>query len=167
MLLASCGHRVSAVGPLVEGEGSFGMCMRAGDHTSFVLGLDALQNRGTTPVTVDRVRLDNAVNLALTDARLGPIHRPRPVGLMGMTQADPASFDGQQRSVWNASTSAVGAVIRSSRYDDQNLLVVVRLTDTARSGRTGIVVDYHDDARGYEWHDHGTYEVLVDTRCSH
>jgi hypothetical protein len=48
--------------------------------SAFVLGGDALQNRGAHFVTLESVELEHADDLVLTEARVTPVHRPGAVG---------------------------------------------------------------------------------------
>lgn len=162
---SGCGRPTTLVGPLGEIAGTAGDCLRADGHARFVLGDDVLQNRGTGPVTLDAVELENDHNVHLTDARVAPIHRAGPKGLMGSTYADPAHFDDQQHGAWQSGVPAVDAVIRPGAHDDRNLIVVVALDDDQRTGSTGVWVAYHDAQGSYAWHDRMSYQVLVDSPC--
>ncbi len=103
--------------------------------------------------------------MELTEARVTPVHRPGPVGFVGVIPAEPRRYRGLDRGAWEASRDAAQAVIAPRARDDRELLAVVALEDEETSGRTGLLVKYHDADASYEWHDRMTYEVRVGSSC--
>ncbi|MFE2062407.1 hypothetical protein ACFXDH_08360 [Streptomyces sp. NPDC059467] len=143
-------------GPDWEKAGSAQMCIPAKKGATLTFGGDELHNYGRKDVVVDDVALLEPKGLRLVDAVVLPTRNT----FIGYDSHYPPAkfFRDAVGSAWDRRKSAVGATIAPQPVSTadgsptHNLVVAVRVTDTARVRMTGVIVDYHVGKKQYRWH---------------
>ncbi len=162
--LSACSGQ-PAVGPLGNGGTAGQQCISGPRDQPLTVGLYSLRNTGTTPATIDSVRLPPAaLGLVMTRAWLTPIYHNDELGV-GWDY--PLTAPSSNRAVqgwkavaleWARRRPAVGAVIRPGQW----LTLVFGLTRTRdHAGRSGgPVIVYTVSGNSYTIHEAVTLLIL-------
>ncbi len=145
-LLAACSGQ-DAAGPLGNGGDGGQQCALGGEGQPITIGIYALENKGTSPVTVKSVSLPSLRGLKMTRAWVTPIYHLTLIGAPGAYPPTTGHFAAETGPPWAKRKPAAGAVIRPG----QSLNLVFGLTrTTSHAGYSaGPVIVYTADGTTY------------------
>jgi hypothetical protein len=145
-----------------EAESTATQGHNASGHSRFILGDEALVNKGHRRATISSISLVGAKNMKLVRAFVTRVPSQGPVTLMGVVNGMPPGFFAKgQAHLWKARVHAAGAhVDPTGAGSDENMLIVVKsLNQKKKCSLDHLSVKYRVGDHRYVWNGKLSYVI--------
>jgi hypothetical protein len=145
-----------------EGESPARLGHDASGHSRFILGAEALVNKGHHRATISSISIVGAKNMKLVRAFVTRVPSQGPVTLMGVVNGMPPEFFAKgQASLWKTREKAAGAHVEpTSAGSDENMLIVVKsMNPRKKCSLDHLRVKYRVGAHRYVWNGKLSYVI--------